>query len=200
MRRKLGLVTLGLGLAALTLAGLGCQRDAFDWDQPENLKVTEATERRDDGSVEMRFISLVNAPAEDLFDALSDVEHHAEFIEGVTKSTLVSKDGPKKIVEIQNNVLGRPNRAKIEWTFDRDDLTASFRTLEAAMTDNSAEYQVTPSPDGKRARVTTVYLLRDKGGHPFPLHSLQTAIEESYEAALRGVKRRALGPSKVVEH
>jgi hypothetical protein len=193
------LSVLAIGFAVLVGQLTGCSRDQFDWEQSENLKLTEEIEKQDDGSVEMRFTSLVNAPGGDLFDALADVEHHAEFIEGVTESKLVSRDGGKKVIDIQNNVLGRPNRAKIEWTFDRDALTASFRTLEAAFTDNSAEYKVTRSPDGKRSLVTTVYHLRDKGGHPFPLHSLQNAIEDSYEAALQGVKRRALGPNKVVE-
>ena len=110
----------------------------------------------------------------------------------------MSSEGNKKVVDITNQVLGRPNRAKIEWTFDDAHKKASFKTLEAPFTDNSAEYKVEPSPDGKRSRVTTVYFLRDKGGHPFPLHSLRMAIREGYVDALSGVKRRALGPKAVV--
>jgi len=48
--------------------------------------------------------------------------------------------------------------------------------------------------------VTTIYYLRDKGGHPFPLYTLRTAIRDGYVAAVESVKRRALGPKAVVPH
>lgn len=196
MARWLSVIVSACVLAAVT----ACQRQSFDWEQPENLKLTESERPRDDGSVEMRFTSLVDAPAKDLFRALAEVEHHAEFIDGVMESTLVSAEGNTKVVDIRNRVLGRPNQARIEWHFDEPGLTASFKTLEAPFTDNSAEYKLAASPDGRRTLITTVYSLREKGGNPFPLHSLKTAIEDGYVAALRGVKRRALGPGKVVAH
>ena len=175
-----------------------CQRDTFDWHGKEDVLVSKSAVEQKDGSVEMRFVSLIDAPADALFHALSDVERHAEFVDGVKESRLISVDGKKKVVEITNTVLGRPNRAKIEWMIDAPSRTMSFRTLEAEFTDNSATYRFEPSPDGRRTRVTTVYQLRDKGGHPFPLHSLKMAIEDSYVAAVRGVKRRALGERQVV--
>ena len=182
----------------LALGIVACNRNRFDWEQKEDFLLSQSEKTEDDGSVRMEFVSLVNAPADGLYNALKDVEHHAEFIEGVTESNLVSSEGNKKVVDITNQVLGRPNRAKIEWTFDDAKKTASFKTLEAPFTNNSADYKVEASPDGKRARVTTIYYLRDKGGHPFPLHSLRMAIRSSYVAALAGVKRRALGSKAVV--
>ena len=88
----------------------------------------------------------------------------------------------------------------IEWTIEPQKRTLSFKTVEAQFTDNSAEYTIEPSPDGKRSKITTIYYLRDKGGHPFPLHSLRSAIKENYVKALESVKRRALGPKAVVAH
>jgi hypothetical protein len=183
---------------ALAVLAVACERNSFDWEQPENMLLVQEEEQQDDGSVRMEFVSLVNAPADELYQALGDVGHHAEFIEGVSESTLLSSEGNKRVVDITNQVLGRPNRAKIEWTLDPPNRKMAFKTLEAQFTDNSAEYRVEPSPDGKRARVTTYYYLRDKGGHPFPLHALRMAIRDSYVAALNGVKRRALGPKAVV--
>jgi hypothetical protein len=185
-------------LLTFGLVGAGCARDGFDWDRPEDIMLEKKVDSESDGAVRMEFVSLVNAPADRLYEALKDVEHHEQFIDGVTESKVVGTDGRKKIVEIDNRVLGRPNHAKIEWTFDDGSRKAAFKTLEAEFTDNSATYAVEPSPDGKRARITTVYHLRDKGGHPFPLHSLKLAIEDGYAAAVRGVKRRALGSSAVV--
>jgi ribosome-associated toxin RatA of RatAB toxin-antitoxin module len=189
-------------LAAVALAFLllaGCHRDKFDWEQHEDFMLSQSEEQLEDGSVRMSFVSMVNAPADKLFSALSDVEHHAEFIEDVSESKLISSEGDrKKVVDITNRVLGRPNQAKIEWTINPETRTIAFKTIESRFTDNSAEYKIEPSPDGKRARVTTVYYLRDKGGHPFPLHLLRMAIRDSYVASVSGVKRRALGPKAVV--
>jgi ribosome-associated toxin RatA of RatAB toxin-antitoxin module len=177
-----------------------CLRERFDWEQQEDFMLTQSEQTLDDGAVRMQFVSLVNAPADPLFMAFSDVEHHAEFVTGVTESKLISSAGNKRVVDITNQVLGRPNRAQIEWTIEPQKRKLSFKTIEAQFTDNSAEYTIDPSPDGGRSRVTTIYYLRDKGGHPFPLHSLRTAIRDSYVEAVSSVKRRALGPKAVVAH
>jgi hypothetical protein len=176
----------------------GCAREPFDWAQGEDLLLEKQVKEQPDGSVEMRFVSLVNAPGDDIWKAFIDVEHHDQFIEGVTESKLVSSvGGVKKVVDVTNRVLGRPNLARVEWTIDRDRKTISFRTLQADFTDNSAQYQVETSPDGARAKITTVYYLRDKGGHPFPLYSLKQGVIDGYLAAVRSVKRRALGDKAV---
>jgi len=181
---------VALALAAVVVA---CESDTFNWEQSENFAITKTAEEQPDGSVKMTFLGLVRSDPDAFFKALSDVEHHAEFIDDVMEVKLVSAEGNKKVVDIRNRVLGRPNEALIEWTIDEPAKRISFQTLEAKFTDNSAEYLVEGSPDGKRSRITTVYYLRDKGGHPFPIHSLEAAIEESYMKAVRGVKRRALG-------
>ncbi len=194
MQRLVEIVGVGLILA---MAVGACQHRGFDWNQDENILLEKKITDNADGSFDIRFVSLVNAPAVDLFHAFMDVGHHADFIEGVTESNLVSVDGKKKVVDIVNQVLGRPNRARIEWTIDEPTMTMSFRTLEAAFTDNAAEYKIEASPDGKRALITTLYHLRDKGGHPFPLYSLKQGVVDGHVAAVHSLKRKALG-AKVV--
>ncbi|MCC6765923.1 MAG: SRPBCC family protein [Deltaproteobacteria bacterium] len=183
-------------LMALLLFG-ACARSDFDWAQGEDFLLEKTITPQPDGSVEMHFVSLVNAPGDQLYKAFIDVENHDQFIEGVVDVQPVSSvGGIKKVVDITNKVMGRPNRARIEWTIDRDRKTISFRTLEAPFTDNAAEYHVDASPDGTRARITTEYHLRDKGGHPFPLHLIQQEVIDGYVAAVRSVKRRTLGDPK----
>jgi hypothetical protein len=189
---------LRFGCFALAVVLAGCTHQEFDWAQGEDLLLEKQVKEQPDGSVEMRFVSLVNAPGDDIYKAFIDVEHHHEFIEGVTDTKLISSvGGVKKVVDVTNRVLGRPNLARIEWTIDRDHKAISFRTLQADFTDNSAEYHIETSPDGARAKITTVYHLRDKGGHPFPLYSLKQGVIDGYLAAVRSVKRRALGDKAV---
>lgn len=189
---------LRLGVVALAIIGTGCARPGFDWAQGENAMLEREISEKPDGSVDMRFVSLVNAPGEELYKAFIDVERHHEFIEGVTESKVVSSvGGTKKVIDVTNRVLGRPNQARIEWTIDRDHKKISFRTIEADFTDNAAEYEIEVSPDGKRALITTYYHLRDKGGHPFPIHSLKQGVVDGHLAAVRSIKRRVLGDKAV---
>ena len=188
---------LRLGVLALSVLAAGCARSDFDWAQGENFLLEKKVEEKPDGSVEMHFVSLVNAPGEELYKVFIDVDHHDQFIEGVTSSKLVSNvGGTKKVVDVTNKVIGRPNHARVEWTIDRERKAISFRTIEAEFTNNSAEYQVETSPDGKRARITTIYHLRDKGEHPFPLQILKQGVIDGYVAAVRSIKRKVLGGAK----
>lgn len=190
---------LRVGVVAFTFLASGCTSGSdFDWNQGENVLLEKRIEERSDGSVAMHFVSLVNAPGDELWKAFIDVENHDKFIEGVTESKLVkSTGGVTKIVDVTNRVIGRPNHARVEWTIDRDNKVIAFKTLEAELTDNSATYRVETSPDGKRAKITTDYLLRDKGGHPFPIHTLKQGVVDGYTAAVRSVKRRVLGDKPV---
>ncbi len=187
---------LRLGVLGLALLAGGCAREGFDWAQGEDFLLKKKVAENADGSVDMHFVSLVNAPGDDLYKAFIDVEHHEQFVEGVTESKLVSGVGPKKVIDITNQVFGRPNRARIEWTIDRDRRMATFRTIQSDFTDNSAEYHVETSPDGNRAKITADYHLRDKGGHPFPLYTLKQSVIDGYLAAVRSVKRKAIGGQK----
>jgi uncharacterized membrane protein len=191
---------LRFGVLALALLVADCTRTEFDWAQGEDFLLQKKIEEKPDGSVEMHFVSLVNAPGDELYKTFIDVEHHDKFIEGVTESKLVSSvGGTKKVVDVINKVIGRPNQARVEWTIDRDNKRISFRTLEAEFTDNSAEYQVETSPDGKRAKITADYHLRDKGGHPFPIQILKQGVVDGYVAAVRSIKRKVLGDAKPPE-
>jgi hypothetical protein len=191
---------LRLGVLALAFLVTDCApRSDFDWAQGEDFLLEKQVKTLPDGSVDMYLVSLVNAPGDEIYKTFIDVEHHDQFIEGVTESKVVSSvGGVKKVVDITNRVLGRPNQARIEWTIDREHKAISFKTLQAEFTDNSAEYVVETSPDGARAKVTTHYHLRDKGGHPFPLTLLRQSVIDGYVAAIRSLKGRVLGDKPVV--
>jgi hypothetical protein len=188
-----------LGVLALSVL-VGCTRPEFDWAQGEDFLLEKTIKENADGSANMHFVSLVNAPGDEIYKTFIDVDHHDQFIEGVTESKLVSNvGGTTRIVDVTNKVIGRPNQARIEWTIDREHKRISFRTLEAKFTDNAAEYQVQTSPDGNRALVTAEYHLRDKGGHPFPLQVLRQSVIDGYVGAIRSIKRKVLGDAKPPE-
>ena len=74
---------LRFGVLALAVLATDCARTEFDWAQGENFLLERKIEERPDGSVDMHFVSLVNAPGEELYKVFIDVDHHDQFIEGV---------------------------------------------------------------------------------------------------------------------
>jgi ribosome-associated toxin RatA of RatAB toxin-antitoxin module len=173
-----------LGLAVL----LGCDR-GVDWKGPENLLVHEkATDR--DGFVELDYWSLVDAPCDRVYDALVDVEHYPDFIPGVQRVQLVDKTERSKTVQIAQDVIGRQANAKVQWMFDPGKREIQFKTLTSDLTYNDGYYKFEDSPDKTRCLVKVLFLVKQAQG--LSLGALGQATRESYLAAARGVKKRAV--------
>jgi hypothetical protein len=120
---------LRLGALVLSLLAADCTRTEFDWAQGENFLLEKKIEEKPDGSVEMHFVSLVNAPGEEIYKTFIDVDHHDQFIEGVTESKPVSSVGGTKSRRRHQQGHRAVNRARVS---GRSTATqgVSFRTLE----------------------------------------------------------------------
>src|SRR5207249_683129 len=68
--------------AAALLLVAACGEKAIDWNAPENLVLREKSSKVDD-KVKLEYVSLVDATAKAVYDALADVEHFPDFIPGV---------------------------------------------------------------------------------------------------------------------
>jgi len=176
--------SLVLGLTVL----LGCDR-SVDWKAPEDLLIHEkATDR--DGFVELDYWSLVDAPCDRVYEALTDVEHYPDFIPGVQRVQLVGKTERSKTVQIAQDVIGRQANAKVEWMFDPEKREIQFKTLTSDLTYNDGYYKFQDSPDKTRCLVKVLFLVKQAQG--LSLGALGQATRESYLAAARGVKKRAV--------
>src|SRR2546428_14174944 len=103
-------------LAGLVLLLAGCGEKPIDWNAPENFLLREKSSKVDD-RVKLEYVSLVDATAQSVYDALTDVEHYAEFVPGVDSVQLLAMSGNTKTVQIAQRVIGRQSNAKVEWTF-----------------------------------------------------------------------------------
>lgn len=170
-----------------------CGERTVDWNAPEDLLFAEDTEKTHEG-LKLQYWSLVDAPAHAVYDALTDVEHYAEFIPGVSRVQILSVSENKKTVQIAQRVVSQQASAKVEWRFDPRRLRIEFHTLESSLSLNDGSYQIEGSPDGQRCVVRTTFLVRGGEHAPsVPESVLASATREAFLAAAAGIKRRASG-------
>ncbi|TMB55703.1 MAG: hypothetical protein E6J56_07765 [Deltaproteobacteria bacterium] len=181
--------------AAALLLVAACGEKAIDWNAPENFVLREKSSKVDD-KVKLEYVSLVDATAKAVYDALADVEHFPDFIPGVDNVQLLSVSGDTRTVQIAQRVIGRQSNAKVEWTFHPDQLRIEFKTLVSNLSNNDGTYEITASPDGKRCIVHSTFLVAEPAGSAAPIGVLASGTREAFLAAARGVKARATGAKK----
>jgi len=181
---------------AITLPASCSRGPSIDWSTKENFFAVEKSTETDDGAI-LEFQSLVDAPPDEVYRALADVEHYATFVDGVSASELVSASDNTKVIRITQTVIGRQGRAEVKWTLQPADRRIAFETLRSDQNYNDGTFQVFASPDGKRSYVISVYHVMQKGApQNVPLGVLKSATRESFERAAHSVKRRALGQTQ----
>ena len=181
--------------AALVVALLaGCQsKPSIDWSAKENFFVVEKVGKNDDGSVRLEYHSLVDAPADAVYNALAEPDNYVVFVKGVSDSGKISGEGNTRLIHITQNVIGRQTRAKVKYTFHPEAKKIEFQTVESDTTLTDGYYEITPSPDGKRSYVVSVFNVREKSGQKMPPGVLVSGTRESFLEAAQSVKARALG-------
>ena len=185
---------LAVGALGWVVAGCGGSTE-FDWTAPESLILWENAATTEEG-VELQYWSLIDAPPDAVYNALTDVEHYAEFIPGVSDVQLLDATPTTKTVQMAQQVVRRQGSAKVEWTFAPAERRIEFRTLESDIAHNDGSYVVEASPDGRRCLVRATLLVRDGvrdgvNAQAVPARVVASATRESFRAAADGVKRRA---------
>ena len=185
-----------LGMLA-TSAVVACSRgSSVDWSQPENLLLKEQGQQADDG-MHLEYWSLVDAPCRSIFAALAEVEHYPDFIQGVDRVALVQELADSKTAEITQRVIGRQQNATVRWSFSPTNLGIRFETLKSDLSRTTGTYEMQASPDDKRCLVHTLFVVREgEAAQAVPIGVLASGTRDSYVAAARGVKQRALAPAK----
>lgn len=186
--------TIGLVVALLGPLVFGCEhKPSIDWSAKENFFLVEKTDKTPEDGVRLEIHSIVDAPADGIYAALADPEDYVAFVQGVTDSGKISAEGNTRVIHITQNVIGRQSRAKVKYTFHPESRKIEFETLDSDLTFNDGSYEITPSPDGKRTYVVSVFRVREKSGQKVPPGVLLSSTRDAFGAAARSVKMRALG-------
>lgn len=186
------------GLLGFLLLATGCGSGGVDWNAPENFTLREKRSSKE-GAEQLEYWSLIDAACQPIYDALVDVEHYPEFIPGVERSNLLAVTPTSKTVQIAQRVIARQLNAKVEWTFNPEKRQIAFKTLNSDLAYNDGNYELEPSPDGKRCLVRTTFTVKPAPGdaeQAAMLGALVQGTHDAYLAAAKGVKARATGAAK----
>ena len=182
------------GAALMLVSIVACTSKAsIDWSAKENFFAVEKVGKNDDDSVRLEYHSLVDAPADAVYQALAEPENYVAFVKGVTDSGKISGEGNTRVIHITQSVIGRQTRARVKYTFHPEQRKIEFQTIESDSTLNDGKYDIAASPDGKRAYVITVFNVREKSGQKMPPGVVMSGTRESFLEAAQSVKARALG-------
>jgi len=170
----------------------GACGERIDWSAPENMIVREESAKTDAG-VELKYLSLVNATCQGVYDALADVDHYADFIPGVDRIQTVAVGENTKTVQIAQHVIGRQSNAKVQWTFLPAKREVAFTTLDSDLSYNDGRYVLSPSPDGTRCLVRSTFLVKEGRGRAqsVPIGVLAAGTRDAFVAAAEGVRKRS---------
>lgn len=180
-----GLVRLA-GLVALGTVGVAFARPAAD------ISVS-ATPR--DGAVEITARAVVRAPAELIWQTLTDYDHLSEFIPGMDSSHVVSRQGGQLVVEQKGNarawLFSYPIRVMVASTehpyqgIDVHLLQGNLRRLDGG-------YRIEPQPDGS-TQLTWQGLVEPDTPLPAFIRAalLRRSISDQFTGMVREIERRA---------
>jgi ribosome-associated toxin RatA of RatAB toxin-antitoxin module len=184
-------------LLALTALAAGCGERGVDWSSQENFVLREESAKKDNG-VELRYWSLVDVPCQAVYDALSDVEHYADFVPGVDRTQILTTGPDSKTIQIAQHVVGRQSNAKVEWRFKPKERQIDFTTINSDLSYNDGHYEMEDSPDKKRCLVRSTFLVKEGQGQTqqVPIGVLASGTREAFLAAAQGVKKRAAAAPK----
>ena len=186
--RTFGIVVMSL----ITMAVGGCSHDKrIDWSAPENFFYYESSSNLDKG-VELTYWALVDAPADAVYKVLADVEHYAEFVDGVDRTQLLTQSDNTKKILIAQRVIGRQNNAQVLWTFHPDQKKIDFDTEQSDLYYNEGHYEIIPSPDGTRSLVKVTFIVKESERVSIPRGVLASTTRDTFASAAKSIKKRAL--------
>ena len=181
-----------VALAAMLIVLAACSHEKkMDWSAPENFFYHEASSDVD-GGVQLVYWALVDAPADAIYKALADVEHYSDFVDGVDRTQLLAQGENTKTVQIAQRVIGRQNNAKVKWNFQPEAKKIDFKTEQSDLYYNEGNYEIIPSPDGKRALVKVIFLVKESEHVNIPKGVLASSTRDSFAAAAKSIKKKAV--------
>jgi ribosome-associated toxin RatA of RatAB toxin-antitoxin module len=184
--------TLSDGLRLALLLTLGASACALA--RPAAEIDVEATAQ--DAAVQVTARAVVHAPAELIWQTLTDYDHLAQFVPGIDSSRVVSRQGSQVIVEQQGGARWLffycPIRVTVtssEQPYERIDI----HLLQGNLRRLDGRYRIKAQPDGS-TQLTWQGLI-EPDNPPLPsfirMEVLRRSISDQFAAMVREIERRA---------
>jgi uncharacterized membrane protein len=184
------------GIAGLAIVGgfigykvLSLRADAAKWSGPMK-EIAEESITHENNVTKDRFVSIIDAPIDKVQKVMWDVENLQNMVPNFKLSKLIEAKGNTKLLEINIQVLTLPTLAyTMEFTLHPEAHRVTFKTIKSQAQDIEGEYQLEPSPDGAKTRLTYMTTAKDKVAVPFPQSVLDSAGRETFVNTVRGLQK-----------
>jgi uncharacterized protein YndB with AHSA1/START domain len=137
----------------------------------------------------IRLEKKIDEPIDKVWDAFQRPEEIEKYSEQYQQSKLVKTEGDVKVIEYRVSALGQVNAFTMELTSHADQKRIDLKTLESSLVDISGSYEIKPAPDGKGTMVIYKAQQKDKANIPVPVSVQKTAIKDSFDNLIAGMKK-----------
>lgn len=125
-----------------------------------------------------------------MWQADQQPERSAEHVDSFQKSELRKREGNKKTVFLQVQVLTLPAQTQIiEFAFDEATRSAKLTTVQGSAQDLTAKYDLKPSPDENRTLFTYEATAVSNINVPLPVSAQKGAFRELFVKIARAIKK-----------
>jgi uncharacterized protein YndB with AHSA1/START domain len=137
----------------------------------------------------IRLSRTIDEPIDKVWKSFQRPEDLEKYSEQYQQTKLVKSEGNVKVIDYRVSALGTMNAFTMEVTMDPEKKHVGLKTLESSLVDITGEYDITPTPDGKGTVVTYKATQKDKANMPVPVSVQKTAIKESFDNLIAGMKK-----------
>lgn len=137
----------------------------------------------------IRLEKKIEEPIDKVWAAFQRPEDIEKYSEQYQQSKLVKTEGNTKVIDYQVSALGQINAFTMELKSDEAAKKIDLKTIESSLVDITGSYEIKPAPDGKGTIVIYKALQKDKANIPVPVSVQKTAIKDSFDNLITGMKK-----------
>jgi uncharacterized protein YndB with AHSA1/START domain len=137
----------------------------------------------------IKLTKTIDDPIDKVWQSFQRPEELEKYSEQYQQTKLVKSEGNTKVVDYRVSALGQVNAFTMELTMDDAKKHVGLKTLESSLVDITGEYEITPGPGGKGTTITYKATQKDKANIPVPVSVQKTAIKESFDNLVAGVRK-----------
>jgi uncharacterized protein YndB with AHSA1/START domain len=167
------------GFIAVTVLLAGCS---------PKLEEGEVLEKNGD-TFTIRLSKKIDEPIDRVWEGFQRPEQLEKYSEQYQQTKLVKSEGNTKVVDYRIQALGQVQAFTMELTADPPNKKVKLKTLESSLADINGEYTLTPADGGKATIITYKAVQKDKVNIPAPVSVQKTAIKESFDNLVAGIKK-----------
>ena len=137
----------------------------------------------------IKLTKTIDDPIDKVWQSFQRPEELEKYSEQYQQTKLVKSEGNTKVVDYRVSALVQVNAFTMELTSKPESKQVGLKTLESSLVDITGEYEITPGPGGKGTTITYKATQKDQANIPVPGSVQKTAIKESFDNLVAGVRK-----------